>query len=240
MLLFHWLEAPFDWVDRRRVTGPANAQRMIAPPKEAVSMPDGTLELRSCEYLWDELSTQTVTPSLAVALDGVYDGDWEFRAGALHGFSATGMGVAVLPGSSADFVLETTITLEDAREAGLFFRGEEDANVGTFVSLVPSRQRAELHRVLTGSPYEPRRLGRGIVVLQETHLPLERHKPVRVRVVAWGPYVEVSFDGRVMLCFMTMSRRRGRIGFFVNDGHASFADAKLQILKRPPMPEAQE
>lgn len=221
MLFFHWLEAPFDWPDRRRVTGPHNGLRAIAPPKEAVALENGDLELRSCDFIWDTLVKELVSlPPIAQPEQKI------------------GMGFSLLPGEHADFVLEATITLDDACEAGIFWRSNDDANTATFLSLIPGRQRVELQRTLPGSPAEPRRLGRGITSLQENHFPLTTGQKVLVRVITWGPYNEISLNGRVVLCYLTMSRRSGRIGFFMNDGSAAFDSVRLRTLEPPSMPEA--
>ena len=90
----------------------------------------------------------------------------------------------------------------------------------------------ELHRVVrtTYPPY----LGRGHETLQTNYCKLVPDgRPIKLRVVAWGPYIEVSVNGRVLLCHATMSRRTGHLGFFVEDGSATFTGATLRKLHPP-------
>jgi beta-fructofuranosidase len=238
-LLYHFIHTDFDWPETRRIVGPSNCSRAIAPPKEAVATESGELILRSCRFIWDELATIRSTPALKDAPQNAFSGDWKFNRQSLEANSQIGMGVAFLSEEYSDFVLEITMELGNAAEAGVLWRSDDEADAATFASLIPGRARIELQRVLKNPPLEPKRFGRGFSTLQENHLPLKRGQSVRLRVVVWGPYIEISANDRVLLCHLTMSRRTGKIGFFTTDGSATFSDVTLQTLQPPPMREAE-
>jgi beta-fructofuranosidase len=143
------------------------------------------------------------------------------------------MGVALWPAEYSDFRFEVTVILEDACEMGIVWRSDETADQATRVALLPGRQRVELQRVVLHPLNEPKRIGRGFSVLQENYCEIKSGEPLRLQVIAYGPYVEVSVNDRVLLCHLTMSRRAGQIGFFATDGKASFQNPSLDILPQP-------
>jgi beta-fructofuranosidase len=228
-LLYNWIAAEFDWhpLDKGR-------HRAIAPPKEATAGPDGELVLRSFEPGWRSLMQGGAVRFDTSGLEDssrIYRGKWRAGTGGLDGRCEPGMGLVRLPEAAGDFMLEVRITLHDAVEAGAFWRADDTANECTRVSLIPGRQRIELHRLVHRVNYNA--IGRGFDRLQDNFCPLATVETVTLQVIAWGPYIELSVDGRVLLANFTMSRRDGHLGFFVEDGRAAFDQATLTRLIPP-------
>lgn len=232
-LLYNWINARWDWPIERRIVGESHVSRAIAPPKEAVALEDGQLVLRSCAFIWDKLATGRSMPALSEALAGVFRGNWVMDGEVLRGASDPGMGLALWPDQYEDFRLDVTLTLDDACEMGVVWRSDETADQATQVALLPGRQRIELQRVTLQPFNDPKRLGRGFSVLQENYCEIKAGEPLRLQVIAYGPYIEISVNDRVLLCNLTMSRRAGQIGFFTTDGKGSFSDPILTILPQP-------
>ena len=229
-LLFHWIESCFDWGDPYRQEG-----RAIAPPQEAVALEDGRLALRSFDPAWEAVSAGShVSPEggRVAEVGNTFRGAWSSEGDCLTGACEPGMGLALLPGDHADFLLDLEITPRGACELGVVWRSDETADQCTRASIIPGRLRVELHRLqLYGKT--KRHDGRGHTTLQQNHCPVETDRPVLVRIVAYGPYVEVSVNHQVLLVALTMSRRAGRLGFFLEDGRADFSAVRVTKLNTP-------
>jgi len=226
-LLYHWIAAEFDW------TGAGVPGRGIAPPKEADALDDGTLVLRSFKSGWEALAAgpaESWGPREICDKAASCRGEWSGNSEAVIGACDPGMGLLNLPVEGADFVLETTVRCEDASVFGVVWRSDDTADQATRAALIPARRRIELHRI---APRAGRQIGRGHVTLQDNHCALAPGVGASLRVVAYGPYVEVSVRGRVLLSYFTMSRRAGRIGLFVEDGRAAFDCVRLTRLRPP-------
>jgi beta-fructofuranosidase len=232
-LLYNWILADFDWPNERRIVGYAENTRAIAPPKEAGALDDGQLALRSCDFIWDGLALSRSTPAFTETLEGTFRGEWKIGGEQLFANCDPGMGVALWPEEYSDFRFTVAVTLEDACEIGIVWRSDETADQATRVALLPGRQRIELQRVVLHPLSEPKRIGRGFSVLQENYCEIRAGEPLRLQVIAYGPYIEVSVNDRVLLCHLTMSRRAGQIGLFATDGKASFQNPDLAILPPP-------
>jgi hypothetical protein len=198
-----------------------------------VALADGQLALRSCGFIWDKLATGRSNPDLSATLSGVFRGDWKMNGDELCGASDPGMGLALWPEQYEDFRLDVTLTFDDACEMGVVWRSDETADQATQVAFLPGRQRIELQRVTLQPLNDPRRLGRGFSVLQENYCEIKAGVPLRLQIVAYGPYIEVSVNDRVLLCDLTMSRRAGQIGLFTTDGKGAFSSPSLTILPEP-------
>jgi len=229
MMIFNWIGvAAFD--ETRQPT------RILAPPKVAGAMADGTLRLHPYEEGWNAVATEawrSWSPQAVFTQGAVLAGEWSAQEGALVGTSQPGMGVYFLPDEFTDFELETTVSSADAPEFGLVFRSDATADEYMRLSCIQGRQTLELAVVLRrgASPI----LGRGFESLQIRHHPFAPGRPFRLRLSAYGPYLEVSVDDDVRLATVNLMRRRGKLGFFVEDGTARFADLRLRRLEAPPM-----
>jgi beta-fructofuranosidase len=229
-LLYNWIAAEFDWhpLDGGRHRG-------IAPPKEAVAGPDGELILKSYEPGWEAVSdgaSEAVPARAFIEAGQTCGGTWTADADGLEGHSSPGMGFVRLGEEVSDFILECDVTLTGAVEFGIAFRSDETADQCTRVSMVPGRQSIELHRLVQRVNYNA--IGRGHSTLQHCHCPLAPGSRASVRLVAWGPYVEASVNGRVWISSFTMTRRTGNLGLFVEDGSATFDRIHLTRLTPPP------
>lgn len=223
-VVMHWIQTTFDW------DADATRGRAIAPPKVADALPDGTLVLRSFRPGWAAVAAgdaETAGPA-----DAGFGGQWRVDGRAVRGACAPGMGLVRLTAAFADFVIEARVSCADAAAAGLFWRGDDEADACTRAAVIPGRKRIELHRLVRRVGWRGV-IGRGHDTLQENYCEVEAGRAFDLRVVAYGPYVEVSVDDRVLLSQLTMSRRAGVIGLFVEDGEATFESIRVQELTAP-------
>ncbi|MBI4024501.1 MAG: hypothetical protein HY360_05935 [Verrucomicrobia bacterium] len=228
-LLYNWISAEFDWHPFAK-----GVARAIAPPKEAVAGTPGTLLLRSFEPGWKAVSNGAARQFLATELADskrVYRGEWSASPSDVIGQCSPGMGLLRLPETHADFILDAKVTPQGACVVGALWRSDESGDQCTRAALAPGRQRVELQRFLQGYNYNA--IGRGHKTLQENYCAFTPGKAFDLQVIAWGPYIEISVNQRVALAMLTMSRRDGHMGLFVEDGRASFENVRLTTLRTP-------
>lgn len=228
-LLFHWVRGNADWASG------APAYCVVAPPKEAVAAADGCLVLRPFQDL-SPLHLGAAETSFARVLgrpEAALEGRWELAGATLLGVGDPGFGALLSEDEYDDVLIEVEVEPGVAREFGVVLRADAEADAGTFVSCVPGRATVELVSLFEsrGGIHDVR--GRGRQLVQQFHHAYSGtwHQ---LRVVARGPLIEAAIDGRVVLSALTMRRRRGRVGVFVEDGRAVFRNPRLQRLEAPP------
>jgi len=227
VLIFNWISGE-DW------NGSGQRTRLMPPPKIAHGAADGALSLLPFDEGWGRTAAGpwAVLPVEDIPSKGAaYRGEWAVADGALAGDCRPGMGIQFLPGEWDDFDLEVALASSDAPEAGVVFRSDEIADRCMRVAWVPGRRSVELAVVVLRSNYNA--LGRGYDLVQSRYTPLDPRESFRMRVIACGPYIEVSVNGRVRLSAMRMPRRGGRVGLFVEDGATRFGDIRLRPLNAP-------
>jgi len=228
MMMFNWIQMEDDW------TGIGGTARIMAPPKTAEALPDGRLALRTFEAGWDAVAAgpwQAPSPEGIANTGNAYRGEWGSADDGLTGVSHPGMGIQFLGPEPSNFIFEAAICSSDAPEVGVVFRTDETADQCTRVSCLQGSHTVSLAKVTRRLNYNA--IGRGYQALQSRFHAFAPGDPFRLRVTAYGPYVEVCVDDRVLLAALTMARRRGGLGVFVEDGTARFSDLRLRALRPP-------
>ncbi|MBI2194478.1 MAG: hypothetical protein HYU36_21075 [Planctomycetes bacterium] len=229
--LFHWLRSQAtDW------PGPLKTCAALVAPKEVRTSRDGSLWLRSFDG-WDAVAREKARPVKPRAwLPGADRRVWKAEGGVVEGVADPGTRFLLLPENLDDCIVEATFELDRSmppREFGLALRCDETGDQGTFAECAPGIHRVELVKVLHNLERGPNALWRGRHLVQATHLGVKPGRRYRVRAVAYGPYIEVSVNDRVRLSALTMSRRGGRAGIFLEDGAARVHDVTVQPLHAP-------
>ncbi len=232
-LYFHNLRGAADWP-----TGKGETVTCLPPPKVADAEEDGALALRPFP-LWDGAARgpwEEIPADRRLAEGTAALGRWTCSGTALRGRSAPGLGAFLLAGQHEGFILECVLECEDAREFGVVFRADDIADEGTFAALIPSTRRAQLYTqqefLKTPSAGVTYRW-RGRRVVQEGSLAGEAGRETRLRVVAFGPYVEVSANDRVLISAVSLARPAGRVGVFAEDGGVVVHGLRIRPLNPP-------
>jgi beta-fructofuranosidase len=211
----------------------------LSPAKVADADPDGALFLRTFDA-WDAVAQgagEVFEGAGLAAQGGAVQGVWGAGETGLRGSAPAGVGVGafLLNREQGSVLLKARIKRLDAPEFGVMLRarGSDDA---TYVSLTPSLKRVQLYVLqpfhktpCAGVTYR----WRGRRVVQEWTSDQAWGETVEVQVVAYGPYVEVSVDGRVLISAITMVRPGGQIGFFVEDGEIEVVRLEMLPLRAP-------
>jgi len=79
----------------------------------------------------------------------------------------------------------------------------------------------------------PDSLWRGRSVEQTFHFTPSPDGRYRLRLIAFGPNIEFNVNGRLLLSQLSMPRRQGRLGVFLEDGKARFSNISVAPLQNP-------
>ena len=79
----------------------------------------------------------------------------------------------------------------------------------------------------------PESLWRGRSVKQSYHFSASEDGKYNLRLIAFGPNIELNVNGRLVISELTLPRRQGRIGVFVEDGGASFTNMSITPIQEP-------
>jgi hypothetical protein len=226
--LFHWGRGQRDWSTWR----PTYAT--LSSPKVARTDAAGNLIVESFD--WSPLyrgNREALSPRSGGRASC---GRWEWQKEELVGTSETGGGIYLTDADCEDFELTAEFELDrahPAREFGLAIRTDETGDQGIFATCVPGRYTVELVKLIHNPRRGPESLWRGRSVLQTFHLPPAPDGRYALRLIAFGPSVEVNVNGRLVLHHLTLPRRRGRLGVFVEDGGGRFRNVATRPLQPP-------
>jgi beta-fructofuranosidase len=234
-LYFHNLRGIADWEK-----GGNGVITAMPPPKVADVDADGGLVLRPFTA-WSPAALGEEVRYDAARLQAEGEavvGRWQASGGSLQSEAAvSGYQALLLKEQRESMIMTAEFVAGEAREFGLLLRSHADADDATLVILTPAMRRVQL---ATLKPfYKTPSAGvtyrwRGRRVVQEWIDPQAWGDRLAVRVVAYGPYVEVSVDDRVAISAVTMVRPAGQIGFFSEDGRVGVRHLTVQPLRPPP------
>jgi hypothetical protein len=157
----------------------------------------------------------------------------ESKGRCLVGVSDCGYAFRLLPKVYDDFIVEVTVKAAGAREFGQCFRSDPTADTHTAAVCNPGYSEISLIKYTANAPGPFMERWRGYTRINGDHFLFPPRKSVRLRVLASGPYIEVSVNGRLVIADVTMSRRSGHIGVFVADGAATFSDLTILPIRPP-------
>lgn len=226
--LFHWNRGPVDWPSR------LGSFACLSSPKAVRADADGNLTVESFDWSAQHAGkAQAVTPRTPGK--GTC-GKWKWQGGSLTGASEFGTGVWLTNKSWTDFEIQADVELAsptDACEFGITFRSDEQGDQATYARCIPGRYTCELVKQIHNRNDGPESLWRGRSVCQSFHFTPAADGKYRLRLIAFGPNIELNVNGRLVLSELTMARRDGRLGVFVEDGSAKFTNIRITPIKEP-------
>ena len=220
-------------------TQPIDSARFPFGVKLVPQKDDGALELRYWpgHGLLEEGEPRLQSPIREEDLRGGTDlgvGQWDSDGGSVRGKSDL-VASAVYGGEPwADFHFECSVVPHSAVAAGLVLRYDPATRQGVAVVLDFRRGAVEVCGTRPGWRW----IGRS--VWDRVRLPLATDEPRRLRVQCRAEFVEVYLDDVWMFTTALQDRpaaealdeipRSGRLGYFVEDGEASFSNVRLARL----------
>jgi len=131
-----------------------------------------------------------------------------------------------------DFLLTGTLTL-GAPVGGIGFRLEGAYGGGYFLEIEAGSDRISLQKWLSATERWTDRPTYAWHELQRGRLPrrFEPGTPLPLKVIANGPYIEISLDGEVVIATLSGERTTGQFGIWAESGSVSLGDPVLTPLR---------
>lgn len=207
---------------------------MLPPPKELYRADDGQLKLRSFSGFDDKVVKTFDTRALTALEASQNNPSAELvERGVSHWLSSsTAFEMFFLPQQHRDFRLRATFELTAPGKCGLVLRMSEETD-GYFISL-------DLIKGVVQARASGRNLGGGIenaFVYQPLQANYFRAKRENLRyemqLIAYGQYIELSLEGRVLLTFADDRYRSGYLGYYTEGAELKVDNVVLEELECP-------
>lgn len=227
--LFHWNRGTRDWGAHA-----GQGFACVASPKAVRAEPDGSLVVESFD--WSALHAGRTHRITARTAGAGSCGRWRWENGNLRGESAPGTGVWLTRAEHEDFELRAELQLDSPRgacEFGLVFRSDETGDQAMYARCVPGRYSVELVKQIYNRRNGPESLWRGRSVVQHFHFTPSADGRYSLRLIAFGPNIEFNVNGRLAISELSLPRRRGRLGVFIEDGAGTFSSLSVRRLREP-------
>jgi beta-fructofuranosidase len=236
--LFHWNRGQRDWGAHS-----GSGFACIASPKRVRAERDGSLVVESFD--WSALHagrTERITKGKGAC------GQWQWKGDRLVGYSEFGMANWLACREYEDFELTADLQLGkgtvpfsqgdcppfgSACEFGFVFRADETGDQAMYARCVPGRGSVELVKQIYNRRNGPDSMWRGRSVVQRYHFIPSADGRYTLRLIAFGPNIEFNVNRRLAISELSLPRRRGRLGVFVEDGKGAYSNIKVTPLREP-------
>jgi beta-fructofuranosidase len=188
-------------------------------PRELVARPGGALvEVCPPEIL-------AACPPLGAYHYDFRLGRWQNSEKALWGRRQDGLAYAVVNHCPQNLLVDLTVKFAgDSQAAGVIFRAQPDLSTFYALRLEPSLGRVVIQR-WQGNARQNR-----ATVLAERPLSTIAGQPVHVQLFIDGDIIEAFVNQRTAMCCRAYDFTQGELGFFVENGEASFEQIHLKQL----------
>ncbi|MDA0841815.1 MAG: hypothetical protein O3B01_01765 [Planctomycetota bacterium] len=225
--LFHWNRGARDW-------GTRHASFACLSSPKIVRATDEDLVVESFD--WAELHSGKVVEVTPDTASAPSCGDWRWEGDSLLGHASPGTGNWLTETEYEDFEICADLELDSPRgacEFGFVFRADETGDQALYARCVPGRYSAELVKQVYNRRNGPESLWRGRSVEQTFHFIPSPDGRYQMRLIAFGPNIEFNVNGRLLLSQLSMPRRQGRLGVFLEDGRGRFSNLSVVPLQTP-------
>ncbi|GIX00537.1 MAG: glycosyl hydrolase [Pirellulaceae bacterium] len=205
---------------------------LLPAPKRLVRTPEGLLRVTSYEgfdtWVLQHLDTRCVCSlkeGTGQQFCRVEDHTWELKSEA--GFQAF-----VFDHPVDHFRLRAHMRLKGKGKCGLVFRVDPQTHDGYYLSLDLMKGVAQLRRWQTGAPGSGERMMQ-FHELQSGNWYTDTRGEAHVQLLAFGSYLELSIDGRIILSLADQTFQQGVVGFALESAHLQLRDVELTSMRSP-------
>lgn len=214
---------------------------VMPPPKRLIRRSDGLLEAVSFEAfekrLLNESPVSTLAPlrSCGAALHPRATTQMHWLGDTLHLKNDAGFQGFVFQQDFDSVRLRARIKLIGLGKCGLLLRLDRETYDGYYISL-------DLHKGIAqvrdwGTDHQAAgELVMQFRSLQSAYWHAAPEPVVDVELLAFGSYLELSLDGRVVLSLVDHSYQAGALGFYLESAHAEISRMRLESLAGPTHP----
>ncbi len=207
-------------------------ENLMPPPKRLVRTDEGLLRTTSFEGLDDWLERPLDTQCVRTLKHGIGKEHCGVEADCLELQSEAGFQAFVFEHEESCFRFRALLRMRGLGKCGIVFRVDPETHDGYYVSLDLLKGVAQLRSWRTGPP------GSGEFMMQ--FQPLQSgfwHSKTagqaRVQLLAFGSYVELSIDGRIVLSLADRTFQKGLLGVYLETAHLELSEIELHRMHSP-------
>ena len=211
------------------------ANNLMPPPKRLRHREDGSLYLSTFEGFekWMKEPVDFGTPSLLLGENhghDVHEIEDGWHLGSEFSYQAFTLGESL-----ADFRIDCHMSINGMGKCGFVFRIDEDSHDGYYVSLDMLKGMAQVRSWGTADELDGEHMMR-FKTLQTGNWIAGGECAEHFSLMAFGSYIELSVNGRIVLSLADLDYQRGLVGVYTDSCSLSLTKAKLQPM-RPPQQE---
>ncbi|QDU41112.1 hypothetical protein Mal4_54770 [Maioricimonas rarisocia] len=208
------------------------AHNLMPPPKRLTRTRDGMLRVTTFEGFDDWVMREVDTRCVHTLKEGLGQQLCSIDGDRLELQSEAGFQAFVFDEELNCFRFRTTLRLWGKGKCGLVFRVDPSTHDGYYLSLDLLKGVAQLRAWQTGpdGSGEDMMQFRG---LQNGYWYTETPGQARVQLLAFGSYLELSIDGRVVLSLADQTFDRGLLGVYLETAHLEVGDLRLNHMRTP-------
>lgn len=205
---------------------------LMPPPKRLTRSSDGLLRVTTFEEFENWVEDPVDTRCLHCLKRGLHEEHCSTDGRTLDLQQQAGFQAFVFDEMLNCFRFEARLQLQGLGKCGLVFRVDETTHDGYYLSLDLLKGVAQLRAWKTGPPHSGEEMME-FRSLQSGYWYSETVGEARVQLLAFGSYLEVSIDNRVILSLADQTFRKGLLGVYLESAHLKLSDVRLNRMRTP-------
>ena len=208
------------------------ANNLMPPPKRLTKTSDGLLRMKSFEEFDNWLSDPIDTQCVHSLRRGLGEQFCSVQDHHLELMSEAGFQAFVFDETIESFRFQAQLRLQGKGKCGIVFRVDPETHDGYYVSLDLIKGVAQLRSWRTGPPGSGEHMMQ-FKALQSGYWYSEAPGVARVQLLAFGSYLELSIDDRVILSLADQTFQTGLLGLYLETAHLELSDVVCHRMRSP-------
>jgi beta-fructofuranosidase len=208
------------------------SNNLLPPPKRLVQTKDGLLRAKSFEGLDAWIDQRVSTRCIRSLREGLDQEQCSVDGSTLDLSSESGFHAFVYSERLSSLHFRGRLRLQGQGKCGLVFRIDPETHDGYYLSLDLLKNVAQLRSWGTGEPASGDRMME-FAALQSGFWYSETPGVAQVELIAFGSYIELSIDGRIILSLADQRFTDGLFGVYLETAHLQLTDVELRHMRPP-------
>jgi len=209
-----------------------DSSNILPPPKRLVRNPAGFLRVQTYEKILQRV-IQTVDAKLLCPLGAdIPAANCEIVGPRTRLSGCSGFQAFVFRENESDFRLAAKARLSGAGKCGIVLRMDRESRDGYYLSVDLLKGVVQLRSWGTDNAATGERMMK-FNTLQSGFWYTETPGIADLQLIAWGSYIELSIDQRVVLSLANHDYDQGAVGFYVESAEVELQDLQLDRLEPP-------
>jgi beta-fructofuranosidase len=208
------------------------ANNIMPPPKRLTREADGQLRVSSFEGILNRAYEEIDAGCLQTTANAASNEICKAEDDALTIGCEAGFQMFTFEEQADCFLLSCTLTMLEPGKCGLVARLDPESRDGYYYSLDLFKGVASCRSWSTNCEKAGDEMMQ-FDQLQPGYWIAERDDPVKIQLICFGSYHELSINGRIVLSLVDSAFIKGMLGFYVETAKLSVTDLKVEKLESP-------